>query len=140
MKLEVGMYVRTKHKGIVKIDEVIDNGVITYEDDLGREWEEETGRKVIRYIGKDGWNCGLDEKEITKASHNIIDLIEEGDFIDYSYPTGLGILRFKRVEVTEGLLNILQNGENNHEYKIEAVVTKEQFESMSYLLEKESDK
>lgn len=64
MKLEVGMYVRTKRKGIVKIDEIIDNGVITYEDDLGREWEEETGRKVIRYIGKDGWNSGLDEKEI----------------------------------------------------------------------------
>ena len=48
MKLEVGMYVRTKRKGIVKIDEIIDNGVITYEDDLGREWDEETGRKVIR--------------------------------------------------------------------------------------------
>lgn len=71
MKLEVGMYVRTI-KGIVKINEVIDNGVITYEDDFGREWEEETGRKVIRYIDKDGWNCGLDEKEILKASNNIM--------------------------------------------------------------------
>lgn len=38
MKLEVGMYVRTKRKGIAKIDEIIDDGVITYEDDLGREW------------------------------------------------------------------------------------------------------
>lgn len=37
MKLEVEMYVRTKRKGIVKIDEIIDNGVITYEDDFGRE-------------------------------------------------------------------------------------------------------
>ena len=36
-RLEVGMYVRFK-KGIVKINEVIDNGVITYEDDFGREW------------------------------------------------------------------------------------------------------
>ena len=63
MKLEVGMYVRTKRKGIAKIDEIIDDGVITYEDDLGREWEEKTGRKIIRYIGKDGWNIGLDEKK-----------------------------------------------------------------------------
>ena len=50
MKLEIGQFVRTKSKGIVKIDEVIENGVITYEDDFGREWEEQTDRKVIGII------------------------------------------------------------------------------------------
>ena len=124
MKLEVGMYVRTKRKGIVKIDEIIDNGVITYEDDLGREWEEETGRKVIRYIGKDGWNSGLDEKEILKASHNIIDLIEVGDYVN-----GFSVIHKENDILKCGLL--VQFKEN----EIKSIVTKEQFESIEYSLE-----
>ncbi len=138
MKLEVGMYVRTKRKGIVKIDEIIDNGVITYEDDLGREWDEETGRKVIRYIDKDGWNSGLDEKEILKASYNIIDLIEVGDILeineekyeviyDESYEK-LGILIPSRKELSirhSALEYVFKK------YEV-AIVTKEQFKQTEY--------
>ena len=129
-KLEVGMYVRTK-KGIVKIKEVIDNGVITYEDDFGREWEEETGRKVIRYIDKDGWNCGLDEKEILKASHNIIDLIEVGDVITTNNLCG-------QVTCIDGekIYTTCYDGECCYDYHIQSIVTKEQFSSMEYRLGK----
>lgn len=35
MKLEVGMYVRTKHKGIIKINDIIDKSIVEYEDDFG---------------------------------------------------------------------------------------------------------
>lgn len=131
MKLEVGMYVRTKCKGIVKIDEIIDNGVITYEDDLGREWEEETGRKVIRYIGKDGWNSGLDEKEILKASYNIIDILEEDDYVN-----GKKIIKVIPEDICgdETLDNqhIFSLDGEIFENEIKSIVTKEQFEQMSY--------
>lgn len=135
MKLEVGMYVRTKRKGIVKIDEIIDNGVITYEDDLGREWEEETGRKVIRYIGKDGWNSGLDEKEILKASYNIIDILETGDYVN-----GSKVIKIENVENYPDLSSVkieksdFRYGvyETVFEKDIKTIVTHEQFEQMAY--------
>ena len=116
---------------IIKINEVIDNGVITYEDDLGREWEEETGRKVIRYIGKDGWNCGIDENEILKASNSILDLIEIGDYVNgkkvidkWEEPFG----------AFAGTIFMQLDGEDTVPTirKIESVLTKEQFESMQY--------
>jgi hypothetical protein len=138
MKLEVGMYVRTKRKGIAKIDEIIDDGVITYEDDLGREWEEETGRKVIRYIGKDGWNSGLDEKKILKASYNIIDILEKGDYVN-----GSEVLCFesKYVEEDDKFVPIGVITENCYlentdswiiEKDIKSVITHEQMEQMAY--------
>ena len=134
MKLEVEMYVRTKRKGIVKIDEIIDNGVITYEDDLGREWEEETGRKVIRYIGKDGWNSGLDEKEILKASYNIIDILEIGDILVDDTNRKLEIL------LIDNELMVRNAGliyDNNYyipikSIAIKSVITHEQMEQMVY--------
>lgn len=135
MKLEVGMYVRTKRKGIVKIDEIIDNGVITYEDDLGREWEEETGRKVIRYIGKDGWNSGLDEKEILKASYNIIDILEKGDYVNGDLVLFAGATTWDNDgNVSDKRVYINHNGYDlwlREEY-IKSVVTKEQMEQMAY--------
>lgn len=125
MKLEVGMYVRTKSKGIVKIDEVIENGVITYEDDFGREWEEQTGRKAIRYISNDGWNHGLDENDILKASHNIIDLIEVGDYVNGS--------KVINKDEEYGVIKCLNDNSYWH-YEIETIVTKEQFSAMEYRL------
>ena len=138
MKLEVGMYARTKHKGIVKINEIIDNGVIAYEDDFGREWEEETGRKVIRYIDNDGWNCGLDEKEILKASHNIIDLIEPGDlmYIDIS-PDDCGGIVVPRVSETLNELEKWKERISSGECILKGVLTKEQINNNCYWVGKE---
>lgn len=130
MELKPNMYARTI-KGIVKINEVIDNGVITYEDDFGREWEEETGRKVIRYIDKDGWNCGLDEKEILKASHNIIDLIEVGDYVNGKKVGYIddceGAMREYYYDYEDASIDV------GHWFEeIKSIVTKEQFSSMEY--------
>lgn len=130
MKLEVGMYVRTKRKGIAKIDEIIDDGVITYEDDLGREWEEKTGRKVIRYIGKDGWNSGLDGKEILKAGYNIIDILEEGDYVN-------GCMIIKNTLKDGGNIVIVQGGNCYTNEDIKSVITHEQKEEMTYKVEKQ---
>ena len=135
MKLEVEMYVRTKRKGIVKIDEIIDNGVITYEDDLGREWEEKTGRKVIRCIGKDGWNSGLDGKKILKASYNIIDILEVGDIIsfyedidNYKKQYVIGIPDLITLDNTKDKIT-------NDNIRLVSILTKEQMEQMAYKLE-----
>lgn len=81
----------------------------------------------------------ISDKNITigenfKHSPNIIDLIEVGDIISYEYPTGLGMISYENVTILPELLNTLQNGENNHEYKIKSIVTREQFKAMEYRL------
>lgn len=135
MELKPNMYVRTI-KGIFKINEVIDNGVITYEDDFGREWEEETGRKVIRYIDKDGWNCGLDEKDILKASYNIIDLIEVGDYVNGTKVTSISGTRYDKSDL-HCYCDYCQNEKTGKWLMIPAkdiksIVTKEQMKAMEY--------
>lgn len=64
MKLEVGMYVRTDNGIIGKIYEKIGD-MFTYKD---------SNRDYITY--------DLLHSEITKASYNIVDLIEENDYIN----------------------------------------------------------
>lgn len=64
MKLEVGMYVRTDNGIIGKIYEKIGN-MFTYKD---------SNRDYITY--------DLLHSEITKASYNIIDILEVGDYVN----------------------------------------------------------
>ena len=110
MKLEEGMYVRTK-KGIGKINYFINNNYT---------------QKFI-YIDNKGVSNILENDEITKASHNIIDLIEVGDIITTNNLCG---------EVThiEGdkIYTTCYDGEYCYDYQIQSIVTKEQFESMKY--------
>ena len=67
MKLEVGMYVRTKGGIITKIlsiDEIaLEDGTRFYETELNEGY------------------CDLNSEDIIKASHNIIDLIEAKDVL-----------------------------------------------------------
>ena len=114
-----GDYVRTD-KGligkIIKKEEYKTHCILEYE-----------GKYCKRVLSTNG-----DDSEVIKSSPNIIDIIEVGDIISYEYPTGLGMISYENVTILPELLNTLQNGENNHEYKIKSIVTKEQFESMSY--------
>ena len=123
MKLEVGMYVRTK------------NGIID--------------RVIIDYKGKcNSPNCNCkhvscqynyyDEVDIINASHNIIDLIEVGDYVNGSKVIDISIIgkdkeKWVWVEQMEDSNNKYGDdyvGYNNDQIK--SIVTKEQFESMSY--------
>lgn len=129
MKLEVGMYVRTKHKGIIKINDIIDKSIVEYEDDFGNFWEEETDEKMIGYIVNNGCDCSLNEKDIIKASHNIINLIEVGDYVN-GIPVFIdeeGYLCQTRVNADDEVYYETLKVKN-----IKSIVTKEQFESMSY--------
>ena len=125
MKLEVGMYIRTKEGGIAKIEEI-------KPDDIHKT--------VWCYLDRAvDLKCFYIKKEtVSKASNNIIDLIEVGDILeinnekyeviyDESYEK-LGILIPSRKELSirhSALEYVFKK------YKV-SIVTKEQFESTQY--------
>ena len=114
MKLDVGMYVRTE-KG--KIDKIIgfDGALILFLYDF-----------VYGYI---------DENDIIKASNNIIDLIEVGDYVDgYKVtdvykPDGNEVFR---IEIER---NTLKGHIIDKSSRIKSIVTKEQFKDSEYVVE-----
>jgi hypothetical protein len=115
MKLEVGMYVRYKN-GIGKINDYINNNYT----------------QKFTYIN----NCGcaefLEENQVIKASYNIIDLIEVGDYVN-----GFKVIGFWNDD-GDYYLGIVVPGDDwadilpLSKLTIYSIVTKEQFESMSY--------
>ncbi len=125
MKLEVGMYVRTKHNGIKQINALYSQAIFT--------------DTFIR----------IENEQIIKASHNIMDLIEEGDFVkvridgvfincfmvdlfeDENENQELGIGCYE-----DGLLNSISEYRPLNTLEILEVVTKEQFKSISYEVSK----
>lgn len=123
MKLEVGMYVRTKRGQIGKI--------VT----IGRD------NIAIEFNGM--WQDIVLKENIIKSSFNIIDLIEVGDILeinegkyeviyDESYEK-LGILIPSRKELSirhSALEYVFKK------YEV-SIITKQQFEQMSYRLKKE---
>ena len=121
MKLEVGMYVRTKWGRIGKIIDIsksfdvtnIDNPISLnrYEVDTNYNFEDEPD--------------GYFKEDIIKASHNIGEILEAGDFLDSHY-----------IERIEGTTIFLTDGWfidfDDVEELVTSIVTKEQFERMSY--------
>ena len=113
MKLEVGMYVRYKTlSNRIKIAKII-----------------EIDKKVLDLDNKD---CTTEKYIIGEASHNIIDLIEVGDYVN-----GVQVIDKEIDNVNEkylqcGVGDYLICVYNSNE--IEDVVTKEQFKAMEYRL------
>ena len=112
MKLEENMYVRTKNGEIHKIKSIDDN-FLKYENGFG----------VPLVLGG----------HIEKVSHNIIDLIEVGDYVNGN----------KIIKISTDFCgrNILIYGYDDgdrqvaitiYEDEIKSIVTKEQFEQMKY--------
>ncbi len=121
MKLEVGMYVRTD---MGRIGRVLTD-VYEYRDGHNQEIQ-------FKDVVEDTWDMWED---IIKASHNIIDLIEVGDYVN-----GIKIDRVdKPCKLNPyGSLKYHQNEYCDYENilgsDIKSIVTKEQFESLSYTL------
>ena len=129
--LEVGMYVRTKHYGIFKILNI------------------EKQNKIIFLKKAQGIDCVVAdkynpiEKEVIKASHNIIDLIEVGDYVNGIRIDSLSSNRFTGAKAVES--NLLENDINRKCYffeneDIKTILTKEQFENNCYILQDEEVK
>lgn len=117
MKLEVGMYVRTKYDGICKLyrefhEDSVDVGIGVFPEIEGFFIDEDE----INYIEK---------RDILKASYNIIDLIEEGDYVNGECVISVAVDLEGERYITDGSCRY-----SNEEIK--TIVTKQQFESMSY--------
>ena len=70
-------------------------------------------------------------KDIIKASHNIMDLIEVGDYVN-----GLLVTRIcEDNETKEKYINLYGSVSEWEQEDIKSIVTKEQFESIKYSLE-----
>ena len=140
MKLEVGMYIRTDKGFIAKVKEFkhhYTKGTRLVDDYSVKE-------VVENYLSLDGNQCRLIESidysippcypsdeeldeiksHILKASYNIIDILEEGDYVN-----GLPVRFVEENRVDIGQAEDYLWLKNEH---IKSIVTKEQFEQMLY--------
>ena len=116
MKLEVGMYVRTKDGIIAKVD-YIDNDTIFFDKELYRTYGDS-----IDFLEKDNL------ERIVKASYNIIDILEIGDYVN-----GSPICLIKTDEKDKIWIYTDSNYKYGYlENESKSIVTKEQFEQMAY--------
>lgn len=126
MKLELreNMYVRNCYGRIEKIEYMEDN--TAYCDN----WLYQSYEDYITFINL---NDEEDINEITKASYNIIDILEVGDIIRYridkvsletkGYLTGV-------IDITDE--EMIESIKEDKNYHVLQILTKEQFEEMSY--------
>jgi hypothetical protein len=124
MEIKVNDYVRTRNGIIRKITE-------EYQfNEYGRFWFSIKENKKTENCNEYSMSI-INKKDIVKHSNNIIDLIEEGDYVDgikvkeiyfcgEKYE-GLGVEKFGKYL----LLN---------EIKFKSIVTKEQFSSLEYII------
>ena len=128
MKPEVGMYVRYKpllSRKYVKINKI-------------KEIEEKESCLHIWLEDEDL----ITEKYLIKASHNIIDLVECGDYVNGSKVIDISIIgkdKEKWVWVEQMEDNDNKYGDDYVGYnneQIKSIVTKEQFEQMAYKVDK----
>ena len=118
MELEEGMYVKTK-KGIGKINYFINNNYT----------------QKFTYIDNKGVSNILEEKEIIKTSHNIIDLLEVGDYVNGEKITRVIPQDICGDEVLD-YQHIFVNDKEIFKHEINSIVTKELFENIKYEVEK----
>ena len=122
MELKVGMYARTKN-GIGRVTECT---------------KHESWGYIVKVLGQ--YSCYThtsngELSDVIKASDNLIDLIEVGDYVNDKRVYNISIvdgLKYLDVEVE----NYLSDMPFINADQIESIVTKEQFESMKYVVEK----
>ena len=124
--LEVGMYVRTKNGRIAKIENIEYNTII-FDNWLFESYSDKIDSVLVD---------SLYLEEIIKASHNIINLIEVGDIVEwecevpyYSYGINQVINRFGKIGVYPEEMDCCLEFRY---LKIKSILTKEQFENCQY--------
>lgn len=120
MKLEVGMYVRTKRGQIGKITTIGKDNVVI---EFNRMWQD------IIY-----------KENIIKSTFNIIDILEEGDYVngsevlDFEYKIIKGHDNFTNFAVVTENCYLENTDSWIMEKDIKSVITHEQMEQMAYKL------
>lgn len=113
-KINIGMYVRTKDGIIAKVD-YIDNDTIFFDKELYRTYGDS-----IDFLEKDNL------ERIVKASYNIIDILEVGDYVNEHRVEEIDFDDEEIFTDSEYYCGIVEF--NN----IESVITHEQMEQMEY--------
>lgn len=116
MKLEVGMYVRTNMGDISKIKSIWENERVFFENKVD-----------IDYFTSDSFNISYLKE--CKASHNIIDLIEVGDYVN-GYKLLYQDSHYSYFDIDTCDWIYIKKDE-----QIKSIVTKEQFKSSEYVVE-----
>lgn len=107
-----GDYVRTKH-GIEKITDI-------------KEWVNFRGYEKIITTDKNQYETLYEQSDIIKSSPNIIDLIEDGDYVN-----GLKVQGVNNEIKGFGTIIFSKDSSIMEDY-IYSIVTKEQFSCMEY--------
>lgn len=125
MKLEVGMYVRTKYCGIC--DEIAIRKIIKI-DKINNNWFYID--KNVCDIYKDYTNK-INTVNVEKASFDIIDILEVGDYVN-GYK--IGYIDDCKGAMREFYYDYENSNEDvgHWEEEIKSIVTKEQFKNMEY--------
>lgn len=130
MEIKLGMYVRTKN-GIAKIIGFTKNYTNYFRLDRNIMDEED-------YLGSLIYCYRFYEKQILKASNSTIDLIEVGDYVN-----GLRINSITEADKNNDVRlvwHLNTYGDDDISFsneEIKSIVTKEQFESMKYIVERD---
>lgn len=116
MKIELkeNMYVRTKDGIIAKVD-YIDDNTIFFDKDLYKTYSDS-----IDFLEKDNL------ERIVKASYNIIDILEKGDYANGVEVTNIDDEWITMSDMQVPILKSIANG------MIKSVITHEQMEQMAY--------
>lgn len=116
MKIELkeNMYVRTKDGIIAKVD-YIDDNTIFFDKDLYKTYSDS-----IDFLEKDNL------ERIVKASYNIIDILEKGDYVNGVEVTNIDDGWITMSDMQIPILKSIANG------MIKSVITHEQMEQMAY--------
>ena len=112
MKLEVGMYVKTKNGYICKIININD-----YREPNMKYGIEANYLRDIMFIG---------DNDIAKASYNIIDILEVGDYVNGVKVINIDDEWIIMSNMQVPILKSIANG------MIKSVITHEQMEQMEY--------
>ena len=130
MELEVGMYVRTDDGYIFKIKEILEKDKYNDSDNkivqrfrIDRMYQKNDDYIETDYMYSD-W--------IIKASHNIIDLIEIGDYVNGRKVVGWCPNKIIINEPTLDFNAIMIENTYLEVDDIKSIVTKEVFENVSY--------
>lgn len=124
MKLEKGMYVRTKVGKIAKIINKYDNSGSLHNENFV-------------WVLDDLSVLALHSQKVVKASYNLIDLIEKGDYVNGYLVTAVSKDVYGETIVFVGQKLIEEAGYYRSYYSkvIKTIVTKEQFNSVKYEVE-----
>ena len=149
-KLEVGMYVRTIHGDIAKIIKTTEVTAKTADYEKHIEYYLDKPIKELifdeyrftnyLFIFDNGFEEQQNEDDnqlIKKASHNIIDLIEVGDFVNGTKIHAVTISKNHGKHLHIYSKYIMTGGVDLLEEDIKEIVTKEQYKGNAYKLEVE---